>query len=170
MPNRVANVFLMPGDYHVGDARCRISTLLGSCVSITLWHPQALVGAMSHFVLSGTSSDGVRNARYSDDALQLMLCKLRAKGVDPTECLAKVFGGGAMFDRTKSPGLPDVGRRNGEAARNLLLAHNIPIISESLFGDGYRKIMFNVSTGDIWVNYVERAPQTAALGIKETTA
>ena len=46
------DVFLMPGEHFVGDARHRIRTLLGSCVSITLWHPQRRVGAMSHFLLT----------------------------------------------------------------------------------------------------------------------
>ncbi len=155
MPNAATNVFLMPGDYHVGGAQCRISTLLGSCISITLWHPERLVGAMSHFVVSGTNPDGIRNARYSDDALQLMLTKLRRLGVRPAECKAKIFGGGAMFTQAKRLGIPDIGRRNGEAARELLLGHGIPIVSESLYGEGYRKILFNIGTGDIWVNYVE---------------
>lgn len=155
MPNAITKVFLMPGDYHVGGARCRITTLLGSCISITLWHPQRLVGAMSHFVLSGSNPEGVPSARYSDDALQLMLTKLRMLGVEPAECKAKVFGGGAMFTGAKRQSALDIGRRNGEAARELLLMHGIPIVSESLFGEGYRKILFNVGTGDIWVNYVE---------------
>jgi chemotaxis protein CheD len=169
MPNAITNIFLMPGDYHVGGAGCRISTLLGSCISITLWHPHMLVGAMSHFVLSGTNPFGAPSARYSDDALQLMLAKLRTFGVEPTECKAKVFGGGAMFSLSKRAGTQDVGRRNGEAALGLLLQHGIPVVSESLFGEGHRKIMFDIRTGDIWVNYVERVRQEP-LAAKETTA
>ena len=53
---RVTNIFLLPGEHFTGDARHRISTLLGSCVSITLWHPQLQVGAMSHFLLPGSAT------------------------------------------------------------------------------------------------------------------
>lgn len=45
-------VYLLPGEYFVGDARYRIRTVLGSCVSITLWHRPLRIGAMSHFLLS----------------------------------------------------------------------------------------------------------------------
>lgn len=45
-------VYLLPGEYFVGDARYRIRTVLGSCVSITLWHRRLRIGAMSHFLLS----------------------------------------------------------------------------------------------------------------------
>ncbi len=39
------DVFLQPGEHFVGDADCRIRTLLGSCVSITLWHATRRLGA-----------------------------------------------------------------------------------------------------------------------------
>jgi chemotaxis receptor (MCP) glutamine deamidase CheD len=34
-------VFLNPGEFHFGEGTTRISTLLGSCVSITLWQSLA---------------------------------------------------------------------------------------------------------------------------------
>ena len=37
-----------------------------------------------------------------------------------------------------------------EAARELLQAHGIEVISESLFGDGHRQIAFDIATGDVW--------------------
>ena len=37
------------------------------------------------------------------------------------------------------------------AARRLLLAHRIPVHSESLFGVGHRQIVFDVASGDVWV-------------------
>lgn len=41
----VIDIFLQPGEHYVGDADCTIRTLLGSCVSITLWHPAKLIDA-----------------------------------------------------------------------------------------------------------------------------
>ncbi|WP_056262190.1 MULTISPECIES: hypothetical protein [unclassified Roseateles] len=54
--------------------------------------------------------------------------------------------------------LPDVGRKNGEAARELLQQHGIPIVSESLFGDGHRQIIFSIRTGEVWMRHVTQAP------------
>ena len=47
-----------------------------------------------------------------------------------------------------------VGRRNGEAARELLLQNGIPLTTESLFGDGHRQIIFDISKGDVWSRQV----------------
>ena len=50
-PPHVIEIFLQPGDFYFGDKDTRIRTILGSCVSITLWHPTRLIGGMCHFLL-----------------------------------------------------------------------------------------------------------------------
>lgn len=163
-------VFLNPGEYFVGDARHRIRTLLGSCVSITLWHPEKRIGAMSHFLLSERSSKviGPLDARYGKEALSLMLTDLARHGINPSDCLAKIFGGGDMFPQHSGmANAGQVGRRNGEAARGLLEAQGIRVSSESLFGVGHRKIMFDVNSGHVWARQVK--PVDALLNHKEGT-
>ncbi len=170
MSHKTVNVVLMPGEHFAGDARHRIRTLLGSCVSIVLWHPRLRIGAMSHFVLAGAAPRGTGqhgpyvsngpNGRYGEDSLALMIADLKALGVNPTECQAKVFGGGAMFDPDHGAKLPDVGRKNGEAARRMLQAQRIPIVSESLFDAGHRQIAFIVKTGEVWMRH-ERMSRAA---------
>jgi chemotaxis protein CheD len=165
--NQASDKFLQPGEVGVGDAACRFRTLLGSCVSITLWHPQRRFGAMSHFLLSrGTTtiargSDAQRDARYGEDAMWLMLRELRRADVPPEECEGKIFGGGNMFPDISTDAMK-IGRSNGEAARRLLEAHGISIVSESLFGVGYRQILFDVRSGDVWARQVEPLPLQAA--------
>jgi chemotaxis protein CheD len=159
------DTFLYPGQFFVGDARHRVRTLLGSCVAITLWHPQLRVGAMSHFLLSsreqGTSA--ALDARYGEESLQLMLDELKRRRVPATQCEAKVFGGGDMFPNRLSRGPLHVGRRNGEAARRLLHAAGIAVKSESLFGEGHRKIAFDIATGDVWTAHVPLADHLPTL-------
>ena len=151
----ITDVTLQPGQYFVGDAGHCIRTVLGSCVSITLWHPASRVGAMSHFLLphrSPAQRGGPLDARYGEEALLLMLQRLqREHGVAPRECEAKVFGGGDMFALGEQHANASVGRRNGEAAHRLLRAHGIPVRSESLFGKGHRQICFEVGSGAVWV-------------------
>lgn len=156
-------VFLKPGEYFVGDARHRIRTLLGSCVSITLWHPLQRIGAMSHFLLSERSGKvgAPLDARYGKEALGLMMLELTTHGVDPKACQAKIFGGGDMFP--KQSGMANashVGRKNGEAAHRLLEAQGISVISESLFGQGHRRILFDVSSGHVWSRQVKPVDAT----------
>jgi chemotaxis protein CheD len=147
------DVYLLPGEYFVGDARHRISTVLGSCVSITLWHRRRRLGAMSHFLLSEREGDAAEelSGRYGSDAMKLMVQQLQELGVRVRDCEAKVFGGGTMFPGIEASVVPGIGHRNGLAAERLLAEYGIPVVSESLFGTGHRHIMFDVSTGDVWV-------------------
>jgi chemotaxis receptor (MCP) glutamine deamidase CheD len=70
----VIDIFLQPGEYFVGDASYRVRTLLGSCVSITLWHLRLKIGAMSHFLLGSSARvpGAELDARYGG-------CRKRAK-------------------------------------------------------------------------------------------
>jgi len=154
-------VYLLPGEYFVGDARYRIRTVLGSCVSITLWHPRLRIGAMSHFLLSerepgadGDPGEGL-SGRYGRDSMALMVAQLQERGVRVRECEAKIFGGGTMFPSIEAKQQPGIGHRNGVAAEKLLAEYGIPVVSESLFGTGHRHILFEVATGDVWVRQGE---------------
>ena len=164
---KLTDVFLMPGDYFVGDARYRVRTLLGSCVSITLWHPGLRVGAMSHFLLPGRRGEQQRQRSGSDkpgmyaaDALDLLLSGLAAHGVTGAQCQAKIFGGGAMFPRSDKT--RDIGLQNGDCARALLQQHGIHVVSESLFGEGHRQLIFTIRSGEVLSRQVPPEPAPEA--------
>jgi chemotaxis protein CheD len=158
-------VFLQPGEHFVGDADYRVRTLLGSCVSITLWYPARRVGAMSHFLLpSRNGPAAVLDGRYGEDVMKMMLMGLAAIKVQPDACVGKIFGGGNMFPGQTRADARNVGLKNGEAARALLSAHGIPVISESLFGIGHRQIIFDIGTGDVWARQVSLTDPLPATG------
>jgi len=154
----IRDVTVGPGEFALAGADCRLRTLLGSCVSIVLWHPQLRIGAMSHFLLmrrKNRISGAPLDARYGEESLALMLDGLARHHVSGTQCRAKIFGGGNMFpDQNSGEGSVHVGRDNGEGARRLLQDRGIEIVSESLFGVGHRQIAFDVATGDVWVRQV----------------
>ena len=155
--SQLIDIFLQPGEYFVADADYQIRTMLGSCVSITLWHPATRQGAMSHFLLptrGASNPQQTLDARYGDEALMLMLQDLQRLGIPTAQCQAKIFGGGNMFPAKLRDASLNVGQRNGEAALALLSEHGIPVVSESLFGIGHRQIVFDVSNGDVWSNQV----------------
>lgn len=156
-PGSQIDVFLQPGDLFVADAGYRIRTVLGSCVSITLWQRESRIGGMSHFLLptrGRTAPGGQLDGRYGDEALRLILRQLRRLGVAPTQCQAKIFGGGNMFPGCQDASAMQVGQRNGVAAHRMLREHGIAVVSESLFGEGHRQIIFDIATGDVWQQQV----------------
>jgi chemotaxis protein CheD len=152
----IVEVFLHPGEYHFGDAATRIVTLLGSCVSITVWHPRLLVGGMCHFMLpsrgaipEGEGYDG----RFGDEAMKLLMNEIWNLGLDPGQFHAKVFGGANMFPLQCQKQEMNVGERNLEMADVLLDRYGMPVKAKHIGGDGHRKLMLDVWSGDVWLKH-----------------
>ena len=147
LPRRIHT--LNPGEWTVGHAPAMIETLLGSCVSIALWCGDHRIGGLCHYVLpSGPGK--ILDPRYGDAALALMIRRLRGEGIDPTDCVAKLFGGGKMFSFDSELG--DVGTKNVDAARTMLAAAGIPTVAADVGGWIYRKISFDLETGSVAVS------------------
>lgn len=158
-------VFLNPGEFYFGDGNVRISTLLGSCVSITLWHPGKRHGGMCHFMLDsrGVFTDQL-DGRYADEAMELFMLELKAHKTHPSAYKVRLFGGGKMFAGASKKGrcdneeeqAGDVGARNIEAARHLTKRYGFKVAAEDVGGNGHRRIMFDLWSGDVWVKFQER--------------
>lgn len=157
-PDFVLDIFLQPGDFYFGDRDTRIRTLLGSCVSITMWHPQLLVGGMCHYMLPGTRvsrRDKALDGRYADDVMHLFLEEIAKVGAKPAAFEVKMFGGGNQFpDRTANLNAISVPDRNIEAGHALLKQHGFILKATHLGGTGHRNLMFDVWSGYAWMKHV----------------
>jgi chemotaxis protein CheD len=152
----IVEVFLHPGDFHFAGPDTRIVTLLGSCVSITVWCPRLRVGGMCHYMLpsrgvipEGASYDG----RYGDEAMKLLMNHIWRLDADPAQFQAKVFGGANMFPLQCQRNEMNVGERNIEMALTLLERYEIPIKAKHIGGDGHRKLMLDIWSGDVWLKH-----------------
>lgn len=155
-PAPIREVFLHPGEFHFGDANTRIVTLLGSCVSITVWHPRLLVGGMCHFLLPsrGVIPEGADyDGRFGDEAVLMLMKNVWCIGVAPAEFEAKLFGGANMFPMQCQKGEMNVGERNLEMAQTLIERYQIRLKAQHIGGDGHRKLMFDVWSGDVWLKH-----------------
>ncbi|MCK6385157.1 MAG: chemotaxis protein CheD [Rhodocyclaceae bacterium] len=150
------DIFLQPGEVYFGDRGTRIRTVLGSCVSITFWHPRLLLGGMCHIMLPGRigKAPDEPDGRYADEAVSLLVDEMRAAGTQPRDYQAKLFGGGRMFDFADGNAALDIGGRNVEAARRLLRRHGLDPVREHLAGVGHRSLVFDVASGDVWVKHM----------------
>jgi chemotaxis protein CheD len=152
-------IFLQPGDFYFGDEHTRIRTILGSCISITMWHPRLKQGGMCHYMLPERRANSPRrlDGRYADDAIALFMRELLNNRTKPEDYEVKIFGGGRMFQRQRRVEMPksmDVGTRNIEAGRRLLREHGFHIRAEHLAGDGHRNVIFDVASGNVWMKHV----------------
>ncbi|MET0356846.1 MAG: hypothetical protein ABW044_08690 [Cellvibrio sp.] len=154
-PPGVMDIFLQPGDFYFGDSSTRIRTILGSCISITMWHPVLLIGGMCHYMLPSRRVKEKDNSqgKYADEAIQLFLDEARRHKTDPRDYQIKLFGGGSMFataDLNHDDGVP---KRNIDAAQRLLAHHNLTLTSQHVGLTGHRNIIFDIWTGHVWVRY-----------------
>ena len=149
-------VVLSAGDFYFGGGQTRISTLLGSCVSITLWHPRKRIGGMCHYMMTERerTADAALDGRYANEAFALFLHHVEKAGTRPSEYQAKLFGGANMFRNSKGGGM-DVGGRNVEYAHRLLDVAHIALVAEHVAGSGRRKLHFDVWSGDVWLAFPE---------------
>jgi chemotaxis protein CheD len=150
-------VFLQPGEFYFTGGYTRIRTLLGSCVAVTLWHPERRIGGMSHYLLpSRAGGHGTRlDGRYGDESIRLFLREIHEAGTSPGDYQAKIFGGGNMF-ADRRPAMPLVGARNVAAAQEMLARYGIRTVAASVGDEGYRKIAFELWSGDVWVNHAKQ--------------
>jgi len=164
-PAHIAEIILQPGDFHFGDRDTRIRTLLGSCVSITMWHPILLIGGMCHYLLPARSEreSSVLDGRYADEAMEMFMREIGAAGTRPAEYQVKLFGGGNMFPGIKKDSVDcsktscnpfgatckNVSCRNEVAAKQLVKKYGISIQAASLGGSCSRQIFFDIWSGHV---------------------
>jgi len=142
-------IFLNPGDFHFGAAPLQLATLLGSCVTVTLWHPRRHIGGMCHFLVPRrkTRQEHDPSGYSAVEAFDLFDQAMLRAGSRSHEYQAKLFGGGNMFPDTA--GRLNVGLRNIEMARRLLNERGIPLLAEHAGGAGHRKLVFDVASGEV---------------------
>lgn len=146
-------IYLQPGDFYFGDRDTRIRTVLGSCVSITMWHPRRLIGGMCHFMLPSRNVKrfGTLDGRYADEAILMFLQEAVRFNTDPGDYIVKLFGGGNMFPHhLKKPGCADIAHKNMETASMLMERHGFIVTAQDMGRAGHRQVIFDVCTGHVW--------------------
>ncbi|MFC7534206.1 hypothetical protein [Actinoplanes sp. GCM10030250] len=153
----MTDVFLHPGDYWFGDGGTRVHTVLGSCVSITMWHPGRRIGGMCHYMLPGRCPAADRmDARYAGGAIGRFLRDLHRTRTVPGEYEVKMFGGGKQFPHLATSATFDVAGNNIEAGISLLENHGFALSARELGGTGARRLIFDIATGDVWLRALDR--------------
>jgi chemotaxis protein CheD len=143
---RMPVIYLKPGESHIARENCRIETVLGSCVSVTLYCPITRIGAMNHAMLP-EGSDSDRDVKVS---LDKMLRRLNNCGAYTCQLEAKMFGGANSLYRSEG-GLRHVGELNIEASMQWLAQNRIRLVNSDIGGTVGRKIVFLSGSGKVYV-------------------
>jgi chemotaxis protein CheD len=146
--------FLHPGDFCFAGPRARIHTVLGSCVSITLWHPVRRIGGMCHYLLPGRGHGGGSaelDGRYGDEAIQMFLREVHKRDTRRCDYQVKMFGGAGQFPQLGESVFGDVAARNIDIGMTLLQRHGFTLTARHLGGVGSRRLIFELATGGVWL-------------------
>lgn len=156
-------VSLNPGDFHFHRpapdraSPARLQTLLGSCVSIILWHPEWRIAGMSHSILPYRNRRGETkglDGRYCDEAVQLFRQELTRSALPPQQFHCYLVGGGRMYQA--EPGIMSIGERNIEATYQHLKQAGFLIRAQHVGKEGHRKVDIDLTTGTVTVHYTNQ--------------
>ncbi|MFH0724828.1 MAG: chemotaxis protein CheD [Pseudomonadota bacterium] len=145
------------GEIYGSAAPVEIRTLLGSCVAVCLFDPIRNIGAMNHILLPGRADLKQFNApaRFSINAMELLINKMLTLGADRHRIIAKVFGGAHMLPQISTEN--GAGRRIAAFVMDFLRNESIELVSHDLGGRLGRQVHFHTDTGDVFVRRVQPA-------------
>ncbi|MCD8554479.1 chemotaxis protein CheD [Seleniivibrio sp.] len=157
MINHAESLYLKPGEIFYADTPMVVNTVLGSCVSITMYVRRLGIGMMSHCMLPSSTESIKRGEdimKYVDCAVLYMNKTMLGAGADKKEIEVKLFGGSNMFTVTDEDA--GIGSRNISASIALLKSLGYTITSSDTGGQFTRKLYFSLDTGTVYLRKISK--------------
>jgi chemotaxis protein CheD len=153
-------VIIHPGEYYTSTEDEFIGTLLGSCVSICLYDEKNKIGGMNHFMLPGKISTNDifadDNAKYGIAAINSLITEIVSKGASRRNLTPKIFGGGNIIKFLNFSGKKSlIPADNVRVAKLFMEIEDIPILAMDVGEDYTRKLIFDVSTGKVYMRKIK---------------
>lgn len=152
------SVCLKPGNLYISSEPSEVTTLLGSCVAVTMFSPRLKLAAICHAMLADPDiaiQSGVPAEdpyKYVSLVIPTMVEKFRCNGIAPHETEVKLFGGANVFgfsnERKFGRG---IGLANIRRSKELLRQFDLRIARAHVGGYIGRKLIFNTVTGVVWL-------------------
>lgn len=149
-------VHLKPGEVYITDRPELVITVLGSCLSVTMFNNRRGVAGICHCLLPECNSrvtcgSGCSEGyRYVDCSIRLMVKAFDKYGIPPREIEVKCFGGGDMFVRkSMKPDIFTVGKQNIIMAEKIIASEGLKLRAKDVGGVQGRKLLFYTQTGEV---------------------
>lgn len=157
--------YLKPGELFFGRGTV-VETLLGSCVSITLWYPDRQLGGICHFMLPQRQRQLFQHSRnldgrYGVEAWLWLQQQSRSHALLTEQAQIKLFGGSRAVQLNHPEPVTDIGQRNIEQAEACLAEAGLKACARDLGGEGHRILRFDLQTGDVWIRRGEALSQAS---------
>lgn len=140
---------VLPGEFFATDQEVMVTTLLGSCVTVCLFDPEAKVGGMNHFLLpDGVPENDLLSSagRYGVHAMELLINHIVKLGGRRASLRAKVFGGANVLQAMTHS---HVGEENVQFVQQYLKREMIPVDAYDVLDRFPRKVNFFPTSGRV---------------------
>lgn len=142
------NVYLKPGEVIISRHPIQISTILGSCVAVTMYSPATCTGAICHAIFPHIANQENR-LHYVDPAIRYIYSKMIEYGGKPN-MEVKLFGGAQVLSGSDYGDIRrSIGEMNILQARKTLQQLGLHIAKEDVGGSRGRKLLFSLKTGEV---------------------
>lgn len=149
------NYYLKPGEALVSRQPVLVTTVLGSCVSVTMFSPSQGVGAICHAMLPGVGH-GPRGLHYVETAVRYLHGKMMKYGA-LADVVVKVFGGAQVLDAAHySLTRLTVGEQNVSGVEEILRSLGLTVTKADTGGTRGRKLFFSMKNGDVYLRRMGR--------------
>lgn len=154
-------IYLNPAEIVLAEGPATVTTVLGSCVAVTIFSPQTRLGTICHGVLPNGMDQ--EPGKYVDQAVRYMVNFFQERQVPVDALVAKVFGGADMFPQMR--GVRDqgtIGAQNILAALSTLEQVGINPAVIEVSGQQGRKLVFFSETGEVFIKRVQKEQMQVA--------
>lgn len=151
--SHTVNIYLKSGEVFVSRKPALVSTVLGSCVAVTMFSLSRGFGAICHAMLA-ENTGRENDLRYVDTALWHLYQSLTAHGVG-NDLVVKLFGGAQVLDvGDSSSSNLTIGEQNIAKAVEVLGALGLTITARDTGGMHGRKLFFCTRSGDVYLRRI----------------
>lgn len=160
--------YLKPAGFYFLKQPGIIRTVLGSCVTVTMFSKRTGLGSACHPILPECRDNkvcyfaGCKNKyKYVECVIPEMMHRFKKSGVSPDELEVKLFGGAEIIaNNNNKSSFIKVGLMNVEMALNLLHSFGIQPKNSDSGGKLGRRLLFDTATGDVWIKKLTKTSGT----------
>jgi chemotaxis protein CheD len=154
--------YLKPGEVCFSERPALVMTLLGSCISVTMFSAHLGFGGICHVMLPRCPSECCLTIcdeayRYMDCSVKGMVDEFTKKGACRGEIEVKVFGGSRILMAHRKETNVSVGSQNIEVAKETLLHEGLRVLVSHTGGTFGRKIFFFTHTGEVLMKKIRKS-------------
>lgn len=128
-----------------------ITYALGSCIGISLYDPVIRLASLLHIMLPAAIgySTGTQVYKFADTGIQDTLRKMAIFGGDKSRYECRIAGGAKMFEMQGNSSLANIGQRNTDSVKGILLREGIRVKGQQVGGNYARTMLVDVQTGKV---------------------